>query len=113
MSTPQGLVRGFSPVEIWRAATAIAGDSFSVPKGSENLVISGAGTDGSLTALVVDLEISHDGGTTWKKISTGSNIVSVPVRINVTGLAGCLLRFVGTTVTLNTATAAKILATVT
>lgn len=109
----QGLVRNFSPVEVFNRANAGVSDAFSIPPQAENMVLVGAGVGGSLTALVVDIEVSHDAGATWQKIQTAINLITAPARVIVTGLAGALVRINGTTVTLNTATAARITATIT
>lgn len=55
---------------------------------------------GAFTTLTADLELSEDGGTTWRKVQTGLDLhtgtavqvlhppASLPMRLNVTGFAG-------------------------
>lgn len=99
----------FTMTEVFRRATAGAGDAFSVPSRAKSAVLQALPIGGTITALTVDFEISNDAGTTWAKLSTGHNVFTAPVRIDVSGLAGVLCRLLATALTLGTGSAAAVL----
>lgn len=93
--------------EVFRRSTTGNGDAFSLPD-CEFAVAAYQGIGGTVTGLIVDAEISPDGGTTWQKVQTALNLVTAPQRFTIAGMAGYLCRFVSTTFTLGTASAVAI-----
>jgi hypothetical protein len=75
------------------------------------LILAARPQAGTLTALVVNLEISVDGGVTWVILITGINLNTgaTTVTADVSGAGnGLLCRFTSTTFTLGTATSVQI-----
>ena len=108
---------GGHPTRIFSAAVTGLSDTFNVPPKSGDysgkLVLQAVGTPaaGTITALVTDLQISLDGGTTWAIFITGTNLQTGPKALDVGGLgSGALLRLNTTTFTLGTATGIDIYA---
>ena len=96
---------GSIPVNAVNAATGTGASAllFCVPPkptgGDRTLTLIPALT-GTFTTLTADLEISEDGGTTWRKVQIGIDLhsgtavqvvhppVSLPMRLNITGFTG-------------------------
>jgi hypothetical protein len=112
MSVTGKIDLGF-PTDVFNRTAAGSGNSFSLPNESGRyhgaMILQAIGrigaAPGTITALVVDLEVSLDGGTTWNKLVTGITLSTLAISVNVAGLGtGATLRLTSTTFTLNTAT---------
>jgi hypothetical protein len=109
---------GMPTVVFNRTATG-SGDTFSLPSKSRDnhgaLILQGIGrigaAPGTITALVVDLEVSLDNEVTWNKLVTGITLTTLAISVNVAGLGGGVhCRLTSTTFTLNSATSIVIYA---
>jgi len=106
------------PAIVFNRATGGSGDSFSLPSGSgrySKLLLQAIGrigaAPGTITALVINLEVSLDGGVTWNVLGTGVTLTTLAVAIDVAGLGnGVWFRITSTTFTLGTATSIVIFA---
>jgi len=103
------------PTKLFDRATAGSGDQFSLPPLSERymgkLILAARPQGGTLTALVVNLEVSFDGAATWVILVTGINLMTgtTTVSADVSGAGnGLLCRLTSTTFTLGTATSVQI-----
>lgn len=106
------------PQNVFEKAATGSGDTFIIPFQPDNpayLILQAIGIPAAatITALVVDLEVSLDGGTTWAKLVTAIdlNTGATAKRVDVSGLeSGALCRLTSTTFTLGTATSLKVMA---
>ncbi|MCI0725027.1 MAG: hypothetical protein L0338_39595 [Acidobacteria bacterium] len=101
-------------LKVFDRATGGAGDDFNLPPESGRshgaMVLQAIGVGGTITALVVDLEISLDGGTTFNKLVIGITLTANAQKVDIAGLgSGARCRLVSTTFTLGTATSIQIL----
>ncbi len=108
-----------TPSIVFNRATTGSGDVFTLPNESRRyhgaLILQGIGrigaAPGTITALVVDLEVSLDNEVTWNKLVTGITLSTLAISVAVAGLGGgARLRLTSTTFTLNSATSMVIYA---
>lgn len=117
MGTALGKMDLGLPMKVFDRTSTGTGSTFSLPPGSGRhagrMILQAIGkiaeAPGTITALVVDLEISNDGGTTWNKLVIGITLTANAVSVDVAGLGnGSQCRLTSTTFTLNTATSIQI-----
>ena len=101
---------------VFSRATTGNGDNFNLPAESGryngNMVLQAIGTPpgGTITALVVSVDVSLD-GVLFQEFAAAINLQTGPKQVNVGGLgAGAILRIRSTTFTLGTATGIDIYA---
>jgi hypothetical protein len=101
---------------VFSRATTGEGDVFVLPAESGRyngkLVLQAVPTpSGTITAIVVKVELSLDAGVTYGDFATAIDLQTGPKQVDVGGLgAGALLRVESTTFTLGTATGIDIYA---
>lgn len=114
-----GKIQNGIPTVVFNRTAAGSGATFSTPMNSRDhfgvmilqaIGFIGAGP-GTITALVVDLEISMDNEVTWNKLVTGITLTSLAVAVTIAGGGGGPhYRLTSTTFTLGTATSIQIYA---
>jgi predicted aconitase with swiveling domain len=102
------LDKGGYPTRVFSRTTAGNGDTFVLPNSSGDnsgsMVLQAVPDTGAITAIVVSVDISLDGGVTFAEFLAAINLQTGPKQQNIGGLgAGALVRIRSTTFTLGTA----------